>query len=162
MSGDIFTFLFVDCQNGIRTRNEKSRKRRKRRRFKMCASKICKRSKRTRALRVFLEEPRKRVFRRRIGKCAQIVASFRPSQRRQRSFKSDFSLGSKLEIGRGEITAVTARPRARFPREGFARAAARARGARVGDRQFYEWGPHVVRTLPRYAVYRFRERQLGE
>ncbi|KYM83234.1 hypothetical protein ALC53_06502 [Atta colombica] len=37
------------------------------------------------------------------------------------------------------------------------RVPSRASGARVVDRQFYEWGPHVVRTLPRYAAYRFRE-----
>ncbi|EGI57241.1 hypothetical protein G5I_14711 [Acromyrmex echinatior] len=37
------------------------------------------------------------------------------------------------------------------------RVPSRASGARVVDRQFYEWGPHVVQTLPRYAAYRFRE-----
>lgn len=70
--------------------------------------------------------------------------------RRQRSFKSDSGLGSEFKIGRRNSRghACSLVP---------SRVPSRASGARVGDRQFYEWGPHVVRTLPRYAAYRFRE-----
>jgi len=70
--------------------------------------------------------------------------------RQQRSFKSDSGLGSELKIGRrnsgGHACSLVP-----------SRVPSRASGARVVDRQFYEWGPHVVRTLPRYAAYRFRE-----
>lgn len=75
---------------------------------------------------------------------------FSQFDRQQRSFKSDSGLGSEFKIGRRNSRGHACSP---VP----SRVPSRASGARVGDRQFYEWGPHVVRTLPRYAAYRFRE-----
>lgn len=96
----------------------------------MRTCKICKRSKRTRS-RLSEEPGESRQNRKSRGSRPRFDL-----RRRQRAFKSDFSLGSKLEIGRrnsrGRVRSISTR--------GF-----RARGARVGDRQFYEWGGTTTR-----------------
>lgn len=77
-------------------------------------------------------------------------------ERQQRSFKSDSGLGSEFEIGRRNSRGHAC---PLVPSRGVL---LRASGARVGDRQFYEWGPHVVRTLCPDTQYTASARQLGE